>query len=112
MSRYLKPPLDRIVVEPIEETESDGGILLPKKVRSDKRTQRIPTQFGKVLAVGPGPRREDGVNCKMLPVVGDTIAYYCVTEMPVTLDGKEYVVVDEAAVLAVVKGEKDAALQD
>lgn len=110
--RHLIPPLDRMVVEVIEETESEGGILLPKAVRSDKRTQRIPTQYGKVLAVGPGPRREDGANCEMLPKVGDTITYYCVTEMPVVLDGKEYVIVDEAAVLAVVKGEKDDSLQN
>jgi len=104
MSRYLSPPLDRIVVEPIVETVTKGGILVPKEDRDNpKMKRRMPTMLGKVLAVGPGPRRDDGAHCEMGVEVGDVVAYHCAVEVPVTLDGVEYIVIDESALIAIVK---------
>ena len=50
----LVPLGDRIIVEPIEEEEvTSSGIILPESAK--ERPQR-----GTVLAVGPGPRGDDG----------------------------------------------------
>ena len=105
MARYLEPPLDRIVVEPIEETMTEGGIMLPKMKRGEGK-RRMPTMLGTVLAVGPGPRTDTGKHCPMNVKVGDVVAYHCAIEIPVTLDGKEYIVIDESALISIVRGEK------
>lgn len=105
MSKYIKPINDRIVVERIEETESAGGIVLPKIDRNAKRKNKLPTEFGKVLAVGPGQRLEDGTHCKMAVEVGDAVVYCCHVELPVILDGVEYVIIDEGSLIGVIKND-------
>ncbi|MGD8245392.1 MAG: co-chaperone GroES, partial [Anaerolineae bacterium] len=67
----LKPLGDRIVVEPLEkdvETFAGGQLILPD-------TAKEKPQQGKVLAVGPGARDDEG---KRIPIdvgVGDTIVF-------------------------------------
>ena len=50
----LRPLNDRVVVEPMEqETTTASGLVLPE-------TAKEKPQQGKVVAVGPGARDEDG----------------------------------------------------
>ncbi|HXD71087.1 MAG TPA: co-chaperone GroES, partial [Gaiellales bacterium] len=50
----LKPLGDRVIVEVLDEEEiTYSGIVLPD-------TAKEKPQRGRVLAVGPGPRDEDG----------------------------------------------------
>ena len=104
MTRTFEPALDRILVRPIVETESKGGVLLPKINREDaKRKRHLPTQFGEVLAVGPGPRLETGKHCPLGVKVGDTIAWCCAVELAINFSDKDLIVIDENALLGVVK---------
>lgn len=104
MIRTFKPCLDRILVRPTVETESKGGVLLPKFNREDaKKKRHLPTQFGEVIAVGPGPRLETGEHCDMGIKVGDTIAWCCAIELAINFDGEDLIVVDENSLLGVVK---------
>jgi chaperonin GroES len=95
----LKPLGDRIVVEPLEkdvETFAGGQLILPD-------TAKEKPQQGKVLAVGPGARDDEG---KRIPIdvgVGDTIVFakYSGTTFR-TDDRKELLLMRESDVLAVL----------
>jgi chaperonin GroES len=94
----LKPLGDRLIVEALEEEETtSSGIVLPD-------TAKEKPQRGRVLAVGPGPRDEDGEYIKMDLEVGDEIVYskYGGTEIKIGAD--EYLILRESDVLAKVVG--------
>ncbi len=104
----LQPLGDRIIVEILdEETTTVSGIVLPD-------TAQEKPQRGKVLAVGPGPRDEDGEHIKMDVEVGDEIIFskYGGTEIKVGAD--DVLILRESDVLAKVvstgsKGKKKLA---
>ena len=87
----LKPLADRVLVEPQEaETKTASGIIIPDSA------QEKPQQ-GKVVAVGNGKKDEP-----MTVKVGDTVLYgkYGGTELK--HEGKDYLIMREADIMAVV----------
>ena len=93
----LKPLGDRLIVEPIEQDEiTASGIVLPETAKEK------PMQ-GKVLAIGPGARKEDGSRIAMDVSTGDTVLYAKYAGTEVKLDGKKYLILKETDVLAVVQ---------
>ncbi|RME40107.1 MAG: co-chaperone GroES [Thermoflexia bacterium] len=100
MSINLRPLGDRVIVEPLEEevqTFAGGQLILPD-------TAKEKPQQGKVLAVGPGRRDEDGKYIPMDVKVGDIVVYakYAGTTFK-TRDGKELLILKESDILAVVE---------
>lgn len=100
MSVNLKPLGDRVIVEPLEEevqTFAGGQLILPD-------TAKEKPQQGKVLAVGPGRRDEDGKRIPMEVKVGDVVVYakYSGTTFK-TRDGKELLILKESDILAIVE---------
>ena len=94
----LQPLGDRLIVEVLEEEETTvSGIVLPD-------TAKEKPQRGRVLAVGPGPRDEDGEYIKMDVEEGDEIIFskYGGTEIKVGTD--EVLILRESDVLAKVVG--------
>ncbi len=95
----LKPLGDRIVVEPLEkdvETFAGGELVLPD-------TAKEKPQQGKVLAVGPGARDEDGDRIPMDVAVGDTVIFAKYAGTPYKLDtGKEVLLMRESDILALL----------
>ncbi len=92
----LRPLGDRIVVEPLEaEEKTKGGIILPD-------TAKEKPQEGKVVAAGKGKLDEDGKPMPMEVKVGDKILYGKYAGTEITVDGKEYMILREEDVLAVV----------
>ena len=92
----LKPLGDRLIVEVLEEEEGlSSGIVLPD-------TPKEKPQRGRVLAVGPGPRDEDGEYIPMDVEVGDEVIFskYGGTEIKLGYD--EYLILRESDVLAKV----------
>jgi chaperonin GroES len=99
----LKPLGDRLIVEVLEEEETTvSGIVLPD-------TAKEKPQRGRVLAVGPGPRDEDGNFIAMYLAEGDEIVFskYGGTEIKVGAD--EYLILRESDVLAKVVGDRQPA---
>lgn len=93
----IRPLGDKVVVEPAtEEEKSAGGILLP-----DTAKQR--PQEGTVVAVGPGRILEDGSRAPMTVQVGDRVIYAKYGGNEVTLDGKDYVILDLDSIYAIRK---------
>jgi chaperonin GroES len=84
-------------VEPIEQEEmTTSGIVLPETAKEK------PMQ-GKVLAVGPGARKEDGSRIVMDVSIGDTILYARYAGIEVKIENKKYLIFKETDVLAIVQ---------
>src|SRR6187551_2560748 len=98
----LQPLGDRLIVEVLDEEDvTASGIVLPD-------TAKEKPQRGKVLAVGPGPRDEDGEYIKMDLDEGDEIVFskYGGTEIVIGTD--TVLILRESDVLAKVVGDRAA----
>ena len=87
----ITPLADRVLVEPAAaETTTASGIIIPD-------TAQEKPQKGNVVAVGTGKKDEP-----MTVKVGDTVLYgkYGGTELK--LEGKDYLIMREADILAVI----------
>ena len=68
----LKPLADRLVVEPTEQEETTAsGIYVPE-------TAKEKPQKGRVVAVGPGRKDDDGKRIPMDVAEGDRVLYAAV----------------------------------
>jgi chaperonin GroES len=92
----LKPLRDKVVVERSEaEEKTAGGIVLPDTAK-DKPKQ------GTVIAVGPGRVLDTG-EVKALEVKkGDRVLFGGFAGTEVKLESKEYLVLSESEILAVI----------
>jgi chaperonin GroES len=92
----LQPLGDRLIVEVLEEEEiTISGIVLPD-------TAREKPQRGKVLAVGPGPRDEDGEYVKMDVAEGDEVIFSKYGGTEIKFGADEVLILRESDVLAKV----------
>jgi chaperonin GroES len=99
----LQPLGDRLIVEALEDEETTAsGIVLPD-------TAKEKPQRGRVLAVGPGGRDEDGKHIPMDVAEDDEIIFskYGGTEIKVGTD--EVLILRESDVLAKVIGDRELA---
>jgi chaperonin GroES len=98
----LQPLGDRVIVEILDEEEMTvSGIVLPD-------TAKEKPQKGKVLAVGPGARDEDGEYIRMDVEEGDVVIFskYGGTEIKVGSD--DVLILRESDILAKVVGDRAA----
>ena len=92
----VKPLADRILVRRIEEGEvKKGGIIIPD-------TAKEKPQEAEVVAVGPGAIGEDGKRIPMEVKKGDRILIGKYAGTEVKIDGKEYIIMREDEVLAIL----------
>ena len=96
----LQPLADRVIVEVIEEEEStESGIVLPD-------TAKEKPQRGRVLAVGPGARDENGEHIAMDLAEGDEIIFSKYGGTEIKLGADEVLILRESDVLAKVTARK------
>ena len=91
MGLNIKPLSDRVVIEPVAaENKTASGIIIPE-------TAKEKPQKGNVVAVGKGTKKHE-----MTVKEGDTVLYgkYAGTELK--LDGKDYLIMREDDILAIV----------
>ena len=92
----IKPLGDRVVLEASEKEEmTRSGIVLPD-------TAKEKPQEGRIIAAGPGRRLDSGELVALEVKVGDKVLYAKYAGTEVKLDGKEYLIVREADILAVM----------
>ena len=92
----IKPLSDRVVVEPLEaEEKTSGGIYLPD-------TAKEKPQMGKIVAVGPGKVSDSGSKIPMEVKEGDKVLYGKYSGSDVTIDGKDYLIMRESDILAII----------
>ena len=99
----LQPLGDRLIVQAIDEEETTPtGIVLPD-------TAKEKPQRGRVLAVGPGPRDEDGEYISMDLAEGDEIIFSKYGGTEIKLGTDEVLILRESDVLAKVVGTREPA---
>lgn len=93
----VKPLSDYILIEPetTKDTTTPSGIVLPDSAKEKP-------QKGKVIAVGSGRKDDKGVVIKLEVKVGDTVYYKKWGGNEIKLDNKEYLLVKEEDILAVI----------
>jgi len=92
----IQPLGERVLVEPLKEGEvNKGGIIIPDSAKEKP-------QEGKVIAVGTGKLDDSG---KVIPFnvkKGDTVLMPKYGGTEIKLDGKEYQIMREDDILAVI----------
>jgi len=92
----FRPLHDRVVVERVaEDTKSAGGIIIP-----DTATEK-PSE-GKVVAVGPGARGEDGKVVALDVKKGDRVLFGKWGGTEVKIDGKDLLIMKESDIMGVI----------
>lgn len=93
----IQPLADRIVVEVLAAKEkTKSGIVLPD-------TAKEKPQEAKVIAIGKGKVTDDGKTVAPEVKVGDTILFGKYSGTEITMDDKEYLILREEDILAIVK---------
>ena len=97
MHMKVRPLHDRILVERLEEKEvKKGGIIIPD-------TAKEKPQEAKVIAAGNGKVNEDGKKIPLDVKAGDTILFGKYSGSEVKIDDKEYLIMREEDVLAILE---------
>ena len=92
----IKPLADRVLVEPLEaETKTASGIIIPD-------TAKEKPQKGKVVAAGAGRVNDDGKTIPLSVKNGDEVIYSKYAGTEYSEGGKEYLIVRESDILAIV----------
>ena len=92
----FRPLHDRVLVESLDsEEKTSGGIIIPD-------TAKEKPQEGKVVAVGPGSKTEDGKITPMDVKVGDQVLFGKWSGTEVKIDGKEYSIMKESDIMGVI----------
>lgn len=93
----FRPLHDRVVVRGIDEDQKTaGGIIIPDTAKEK------PMQ-GKVVAVGPGARGDDGKIQKLDVKVGDKVLYGKWSGTEVKIDGKDLLIMKEADIMGIIE---------
>ena len=95
-----RPLHDRVLLRRIEEKETvKGGIIIPD-------TAKEKPMEGEVISVGPGKVMEDGKRSPMDVKAGDRVLFGKYAGTEIKIDDKEYVIMREEEILAVLLKEK------
>ena len=96
MDLKLKPLADRLVVEPTERDQvTASGIYVPE-------TAKEKPQEGKVVAVGPGRKDDEGERIPMDGAAGDRVLYAKYAGTEIKLEDKKYLILKESDILAIL----------
>ncbi len=93
----IKPLHDRVLLERIEpdEQKSSGGIIIPDTAKEK------PIE-GTVVAVGDGATNDKGEKTPLAVKEGDRVLFGKYAGTDIKYEGKEYLIVRESEILAVV----------
>jgi len=94
----IKPLSDHILIEPVKEEEkTKAGIFLPETANKEK------SEEGKVVAIGPGKKTDDGKIIMMSVKPGDKVLFTKYGPNEIKVDGKEYLIATESDILAIIE---------
>jgi chaperonin GroES len=92
----FRPLHDRVVVKALDaEEKTAGGIIIPDTA------QEKPMQ-GKVIAVGPGGRGDDGKLIQPDVKKGDVILYGKWSGTEVKIDGEDLLIMKESDIMGIL----------
>lgn len=93
----IMPLFDNVLIKPLDGVDQlPSGIVLPDSAKEKP-------QMGEVMAVGPGATDEKGNPVKMVVKIGDKVMYKKWGGQEVKVEGKEWMLVEQKDILAIVK---------
>ena len=93
----FRPLGDRVLIKRVDEEEkTKGGIIIPD-------TAKEKPQEGKVVAVGPGARDDNGKIQPLDVKAGDVILFGKWSGTEVKIDGDDLLIMKESDILGVVE---------
>ena len=93
----IQPLGSRIVAERIEQEEQvSGGIIIPDSAKEKGQT-------AKIIAAGPGSKKDDGTVIPLDVKAGDTVMISKYAGNEITVDGSDYVIMTEDDILGVIQ---------
>ena len=93
----IRPLGDKVIVQRLEaQAMTAGGIVLPDSAK--EKPQR-----GKIISVGDGKQLDDGSRAEMSVKKGQEVLFTSYAGTEVKIDGKEYLIMDESDILAIVE---------
>ena len=100
----IRPLYDRVVIQRVKEKGDAlrGGLYIPDSAKEKP-------QEGEVMAVGKGKRLEDGKLVTLDVQVGDRILFGKYSGNDITIEGKDYMIMREDEILAVLDQQPAAA---
>jgi chaperonin GroES len=92
----VHPLGDRVLVKPLEEKETKGGIIVPD-------TAKEKPQRGKIVAVGKGRVNTKGVRIPLEVKKGDSILFRRYSGAEIDIDNEQYLILQESDILATLQ---------
>jgi chaperonin GroES len=93
----FRPLHDRVLIKRVEsEEKTAGGIIIPD-------TAKEKPMEGKVLAVGPGARGEDGKLVALDVKEGDLVLFGKWSGTEVKIDGEDLIIMKESDIMGIVE---------
>ena len=94
----VKPLEDRVLIKPIEaESKTESGLYLPESAKEK------PMQ-GRIVAVGPGKRLDNGEIVKPGVKKGDTVVYGKYSGTEIEIKNVSHLIMRESELLGVIEG--------
>lgn len=94
----LQPLHDRVIVTPLaKDTQTASGLILPDAGKHERPDQ------GTVIAVGPGKLNDQGTRTPVSVTVGQTVFFKKYAADEIEIDGKEYLVITDADIIATIQ---------
>jgi chaperonin GroES len=92
----IRPLGEKVLLQRLEaEEKTAGGIVLPD-------TAKEKPQRATVIAVGDGRQLADGGRAEVQVKVGDKVLFASYAGTEITVNGEEYLLMDESDILAVL----------
>ena len=92
----FRPLHDRVLIQSLDsEEKTSGGIIIPD-------TAKEKPQEGKVIAVGPGAKSDDGKTTPMDVKVGDHVLFGKWSGTEDKIHGKEYSIMKESDIMGII----------
>jgi chaperonin GroES len=96
MAVNVRPLGDRVLVQPLEESEvKKGGIIIPD-------TAKEKPQEGKVVALGTGKRDDDGKLIAFTVKKGDKVLISKYGGTEIKIEGNSYLIMREDDILGII----------
>jgi chaperonin GroES len=98
----FRPLHDRVVIRRLSaEERTSGGIIIPDTA------QEKPME-GKIIAIGPGARNEQGQIVALDVKLGDRILFGIRSGTEVKLVGEELLIMKESDIMGIIEGQAAA----
>ncbi len=92
--KNLIPLGNQVIVKPLEEEKSRGGIIIPD-------TAKEKPHEGEIVAAGPGKRNKAGQLLPLEVKVGDRVIYAKYTGSEIKYENEKYLIMPDSDILAI-----------